>query len=105
MSLATQIVHWPGKDTFACDKHAAQLRNVANAMGFRVSSTINLSYKIPCENCANEPMESVASIAEREFPAEVAEIKNRPAANLDDDRIRENAWYKECDESARLNKR
>jgi hypothetical protein len=50
-------------------------------------------------------MESVASIAEREFPAEVAEIKNRPAANLDDDRIRENAWYKECDESARLNKR
>ena len=54
MTLATQIVHWPGKDTFACDKHAVQLRRVAAAMGFTVSSTIAINYEIPCENCKNE---------------------------------------------------
>lgn len=54
-TLATQIVHWPGKDTAACDKHAAQLRGLASMMGFPVSSTIALSEDIPCANCANEP--------------------------------------------------
>lgn len=54
MTLATQIVHWPGKDTAACDKHAAQLRGLGSAMGFPVSSTTSLSYQIPCDNCANE---------------------------------------------------
>jgi hypothetical protein len=52
MTLATQIVHWPGKDTFVCDKHAVQLRGLASSMGFNVSTTIAIDYKIPCENCA-----------------------------------------------------
>ncbi len=54
MTLATQIVHWPGKDTAACDKHAAQLKRVGSAMGFAVSSTTTIDYEIPCENCVNE---------------------------------------------------
>jgi hypothetical protein len=54
MALATQIVHWPGQDTPACDTHASQLRGVASAMGFPVSSTIALSKDIPCANCENE---------------------------------------------------
>lgn len=54
MTLATQIVHWPGKDTAACDKHAARLRGLASMMGFPVSSTIALSEDIPCANCSNE---------------------------------------------------
>jgi hypothetical protein len=57
MTLATQIVHWPGKDTPACDKHAAQLRSIASAMGFPVSSTTTLDYDIPCANCANKEKE------------------------------------------------
>lgn len=46
---ATVIVHWPGKDTPACDFHAAQLVEVGARMGFRVSTT-------PCvwpQYCAN----------------------------------------------------
>lgn len=54
MTLATQIVHWPGKDTAACDKHAQQLRKLASAMGFTVSSSIALNYEIPCDNCVTE---------------------------------------------------
>jgi hypothetical protein len=54
MTRATQIIHWPGKDIFSCDKHATRLRGTANAMGFNVSSTIMLDYEINCENCANE---------------------------------------------------
>jgi len=53
MELATQIVHWPGKDTAACDKHAAQLRNLASVMGIVLSSTTHLDQEIPCANCAN----------------------------------------------------
>ena len=64
MTLSTQIVHWPGKDTFACDKHAVQLRKLAAAMGFAVSSTINLNYKVPCENCANERGENHVAVQE-----------------------------------------
>lgn len=52
--IATQIVHWPGKDTLACDKHAEQLRNVARAMGFSISSRPVSSYDVECTNCANE---------------------------------------------------
>ena len=54
MTLATQIVHWPGQDTAACDKHAAQLKGLGSAMGFAVSSTSSLDYKIPCANCEKE---------------------------------------------------
>lgn len=54
MILATQIVHWLGKDNPACDEHAAKLRGLASLMGFPVSSTIAISEDIPCENCVNE---------------------------------------------------
>lgn len=53
MKLATQIVHWPGKDSYACNEHANQLRRVADAMGFAVSSTICLTGEV-CGNCENE---------------------------------------------------
>ena len=66
MTLATQIVHWPGKDTFACDKHAVQLRGLASAMGFSVSSTINLEYKIPCDNCKNEEVKNDVAVEKKQ---------------------------------------
>jgi hypothetical protein len=54
MTLATQIIHWPGQDAAACDVHAAQLKRLGAAMGFAVSSTTAIDYEIPCANCANE---------------------------------------------------
>jgi hypothetical protein len=113
MILATQIVHWPGKDTFACDKHAVQLRKVAAAMGFVVSSTISISYTIPCENCPNEEgLEPVSIIAERMFPDEVKEVRRTEEDRMrgksiplsGSDRTREELWIDECQESWRLNR-
>lgn len=45
---ATQIVHWPGNDTAACDDHLKKLVGLAAVLGFRLSWT-------PCEEtiCAN----------------------------------------------------
>lgn len=51
--LATQIVHWPGEDTAACDDHTEKLKRVGNAMGFGVSST-PVTEGIVCANCENE---------------------------------------------------
>lgn len=53
LTLATQIVHWPGSDVPACDAHAVQLRDVGYAMGLRVSST-PADPDIECINCANQ---------------------------------------------------
>jgi hypothetical protein len=39
MKIATEIVHWPGKDTFACEEHALKLKEIGKLMGFNVSST------------------------------------------------------------------
>ena len=50
---ATEIVHWPGKEVPACDKHAEQLRSVGDAMGFHVSSTPCIADEA-CTNCENE---------------------------------------------------
>jgi hypothetical protein len=50
---ATKIVHWPGKDTAACDDHTEQLKTLAKVMGFVVSVT-PLRESIPCANCKNE---------------------------------------------------
>jgi len=52
MSEATQIVHWPGKDTPACDEHLQKLVGLGAVLGIRVSWT-------PCEptvctNCQTE---------------------------------------------------
>lgn len=49
---ATQIVHWPGKSTPACDEHADKLKNLAGFMGFLVSATPANGEE--CSNCVNE---------------------------------------------------
>lgn len=56
MTQATQIVHWPGKDTPMCDKHAAQAERLANAMGFRLSCSVIIAApeQLTCKNCENE---------------------------------------------------
>ena len=51
---ATKIVHWPGKDTPACDSHAQKATKLAMFMGFFVSST-------ECANCANEAAKNAIS--------------------------------------------
>jgi hypothetical protein len=53
MKPATQIVHWPGKDTPACDEHARQLQGLAIIMGIMVSAT-PCQVETPCTNCANQ---------------------------------------------------
>jgi len=55
MSEATTIVHWPGKDTPACEEHARKLEALAHAMGFLVSaSRIIPPTVLFCTNCENE---------------------------------------------------
>jgi hypothetical protein len=53
---ATQIVHWPGRDTAACDDHANKLRALARGVfGIDVSSTaLPPDAEVPCGNCVNE---------------------------------------------------
>jgi len=58
MQPATQIVHWPGKDTAACDEHLRKMAGLAALLGFRLSWT-------PCEetvcaNCETEARKSEA---------------------------------------------
>ena len=118
MAQATQIVHWPGKDTFACDKHATQIRGMANVMGFNVSSTIMLDYNVECDNCRNEEkkdirvkgedeaeLEHIASIAERVFPEEVAEIRSPKPLHSHEKLFGKTDWDRECQESGGFNKR
>lgn len=57
MNEATQIVHWPGKDTPACDEHAAKLKALGAHMGCAVSSTMIVLTEFvgaKCKNCENE---------------------------------------------------
>ncbi len=58
MNSVTQIVHWPGQDTPACDEHAQKLKALGRVMGFTVSSTTIIltiiSPDIVCKNCENE---------------------------------------------------
>lgn len=62
MSEATQIVHWPGKDTPMCDRHAQQARSLANAMGFTLSCSIIIAGppELTCKNCDNEAKKAQA---------------------------------------------
>lgn len=53
MKLATQVVHWPGKDTYACDEHANKLFVLAGVLGFQLSVTV-CDTNTPCSNCVNE---------------------------------------------------
>jgi len=56
-NLATQIVHWPGKDTPACDKHAQKLISLGAFMGYIISSTPWIEDGTLCKNCENETKE------------------------------------------------
>lgn len=52
MKPATQIVHWPGKDTNACDEHRNRLIGLGAVLGYMITWT-------PCEeticnNCYSE---------------------------------------------------
>lgn len=58
MSQATQLVHWPGKDTAACDEHAIKLQRLGSFMGFPVSST-PLTEDRECDNCRNEQVKEL----------------------------------------------
>jgi hypothetical protein len=51
--MATQIVHWPGKDTPACDEHARQLKRLGEILMGYVGTT-PATKEIACANCENE---------------------------------------------------
>lgn len=54
---ATQVVHWPGKDVYACDAHAQQLKGVAEIMGFHLSFSPCDDQQCDgpeCSNCTNK---------------------------------------------------
>jgi len=53
MSVATEIVHWPGQDTAACERHTQQLKALGATLGVAVSSTPWPAGGI-CQNCENE---------------------------------------------------
>jgi hypothetical protein len=59
---ATVIVHWPGRDVYACIVHAAALVKLGDAMGFTVSCTPYPpgTEPVECKNCANEATKSEA---------------------------------------------
>ena len=50
---ATNIVHWPGQTTAACDDHATQLQNLGGVLGFPVSISPCTDGSV-CGNCLNE---------------------------------------------------
>ena len=57
MSEAIFIVHWPGKDVFACSEHAVKLRSLAETLGFPLSiALVDLlpDQELVCSNCENE---------------------------------------------------
>lgn len=59
MSAATEIVHWPGKETAMCERHGEIARRLARAMGFEVSATpivgVGTDHVVlECKNCENE---------------------------------------------------
>jgi len=51
---ATHIVHWPGEDVPACETHMLQLRGIARAMGYTVSTTDLVNTNVDCSNCVKE---------------------------------------------------
>lgn len=51
---AVAIVHWPGKDTPACDEHLNKLVGLGAVLGIRVSWTPCTQGEI-CTNCENDP--------------------------------------------------
>lgn len=62
MKPATQIVHWPGQDTPACDEHLKRLVGLGAVLGICISWTP--CTETICENCMSEEKRA-ASEAER----------------------------------------
>jgi hypothetical protein len=62
MKPAIEIIHWPGKDTPACEEHAAKLKSLGQFMGFAVSSTPCLTAEV-CANCENEEKKELERLA------------------------------------------
>lgn len=56
MAKATQLVHWPGKSTMACDEHARQAQVVAHHIGLgRLAvNLLSTGSDVECTNCINE---------------------------------------------------
>lgn len=50
---ALYVVHWPDKDTFACEKHAAQMIRLGKALGYNLTISF-IETKHDCPNCINE---------------------------------------------------
>ena len=52
MNPATQIVHWPGKDTPACDEHLRKLVGLGAILGIMITWTP--CEEMICPNCESE---------------------------------------------------
>lgn len=50
---ATYIVHWPGKDTWACDAHTIKLQRLGAMLCGAVSATPVITEQ-ECKNCEAE---------------------------------------------------
>lgn len=74
----TQLVHWPGQDTPACEEHTAKLLSLASHMGFSLSTTpidagtvatfdtlkfLDEHGSFFCPNCVNEEKKRSAANA------------------------------------------
>lgn len=76
--------------------------NIWNA----IKTKFSLKAKPVIGQDATSELESVGSIAERVFPAEVAELRQSRGQHIDADRtLGPTDWDRECQESGRLNKR
>lgn len=68
--VATEIVHWPGKDVPACEEHAKKLKALGATLGIAISSTPVIAVLLGglevrddllvCKNCENEAKKAEA---------------------------------------------
>jgi hypothetical protein len=70
---ATNIVHWPGRDTIACDAHTLRLVALSGILGFQLSLTPCVP-DLECTNCENEK-------AKRSTFANLCDPFNTPRTN------------------------
>jgi len=63
MKPAIFIVHWPGKDVFACEEHTNKLIILGAQLGCPVSFTPYLGDEI-CKNCKNEEIKQLEKMIE-----------------------------------------
>jgi hypothetical protein len=63
MKPATQIVHWPGRDTAACEDHLRKLVGLGAILGIMISWTP--CEETVCENCKTEAVKREAPSGHR----------------------------------------